>query len=393
MNDIKSDQRADENPRQRDGKDAKLSPDGKWKSFAKVPNLLQYVPNGMYYGRTKINGKIVRQKLETTVHSTAKLRLADFLKEHGTARIEGPATLDTFNDARLRYERSLDNAIGMPATTRRYRAYCIKALFKTWGDTKGIQKPLADIKLPKLKREDCEAWAKTCAEALDEQYYNNVLGTFRAILKEGSIEGARSPLAGVKRLGVKPTRIKLPEPGQFATILEHIETSGAGQSKKCADFVRFLAFTGCRLWEARQVTWPDVDFNRGLIVVHNAKTRKADNAPLTRDVPMIPDARALLGRLRDEGGQSGAVCGVGECEKSLTRACKLVGIPKLTHHDLRHLFATRCIESGVPIQTVAAWLGHRDGGALAMKVYGHLRSEHSLAMAAKVTFAAAEESI
>ena len=51
-------------------------------------------------------------------------------------------------------------------------------------------------------------------------------------------------------------------------------------------------------------------------------------------------------------------------------------ILKITHHDLRHLFATRCIESGVDIPTVARWLGHKDGGALAMKTYGHLRNEH-----------------
>jgi hypothetical protein len=42
----------------------------------------------------------------------------------------------------------------------------------------------------------------------------------------------------------------------------------------------------------------------------------------------------------------------------------------------------------VDIPTVSRWLGHKDGGALAMKVYGHLRNEHSLAAAKKVTFAA-----
>jgi len=54
---------------------------------------------------------------------------------------------------------------------------------------------------------------------------------------------------------------------------------------------------------------------------------------------------------------------------------------------LRHLFATRCIESSVDIPTVSRWLGHKDGGALAMKTYGHLRREHSIAQAQKVSFA------
>jgi integrase len=74
------------------------------------------------------------------------------------------------------------------------------------------------------------------------------------------------------------------------------------------------------------------------------------------------------------------------CPKALENACKKVGAKRLTHHDLRHLFATRCIEAGVDIPTVSRWLGHKDGGALAMKTYGHLRDEHSQAMAAKVTF-------
>jgi integrase len=67
-------------------------------------------------------------------------------------------------------------------------------------------------------------------------------------------------------------------------------------------------------------------------------------------------------------------------------ACKATGITRFTHHDLRHLFATRCIESAVDIPTVSRWLGHKDGGALAMKVYGHLQDSHSVNMAQKVTF-------
>jgi len=96
-----------------------------------------------------------------------------------------------------------------------------------------------------------------------------------------------------------------------------------------------------------------------------------------------------------KGDQSPApnspVMRVFECKKSITTACKKLGIARFTHHDLRHLFATRCIESGVDIPTVSRWLGHKDGGALAMKVYGHLRDNHSTAMAQKVRFIKNEE--
>ena len=79
---------------------------------------------------------------------------------------------------------------------------------------------------------------------------------------------------------------------------------------------------------------------------------------------------------------------VAECNGSMANACTHLGIAKITHHNLRHLFATTCIESGVDIPTVSRWLGHKDGGALAMKVYGHLRDQYSTNMAQKVSFAA-----
>jgi integrase len=74
-----------------------------------------------------------------------------------------------------------------------------------------------------------------------------------------------------------------------------------------------------------------------------------------------------------------------ECQNSMTNAATKIGMKRITHHDLRHLFATICIESGVDIPTVSRWLGHKDGGALCMKTYGHLRQDHSLAQAQRVS--------
>jgi hypothetical protein len=77
---------------------------------------------------------------------------------------------------------------------------------------------------------------------------------------------------------------------------------------------------------------------------------------------MIPDMRNLLEIMRggrpDEKPET-PVMRVWECQKSIDRASKLLGIKRITHHDLRHLFATRCIESGVDIPTVSRWLGHK----------------------------------
>ncbi len=152
--------------------------------------------------------------------------------------------------------------------------------------------------------------------------------------------------------------------------------------------VRFLAYGGFRVSEARNITWGDCDFDKGEIVVRGDVETGTKNWSVRR-VPMIPEMRQLLEQWRTRRMNeplTSPVMRVKECLLAMRRAAKVVGMAQITHHHLRHLFATRCIESGVDIPTVSRWLGHRDGGALAMRVYGHLREQHSVAMAQKVFF-------
>ena len=72
--------------------------------------------------------------------------------------------------------------------------------------------------------------------------------------------------------------------------------------------------------------------------------------------------------------------------KCIDTATRRLGLPHLTHHALRHFWATTAIESGGDIPTVAKMLGHKDGGALLMKTYGHLRQEHAYAVAKRINF-------
>ena len=46
------------------------------------PNLIRYKPSGNYFGRVRVNGKLIRRSLETHVLTVAKLKLSDFLQDH-----------------------------------------------------------------------------------------------------------------------------------------------------------------------------------------------------------------------------------------------------------------------------------------------------------------------
>lgn len=378
-------------------RDERLSPDGKWRSFSKVPNLLQYVSTGTYFGRVKIDGKVFRESLETDVFTTAKLKLPDFIKAKHKEKAR--PVMGTFAAAREAYEKDIDADHLIKDASKAYRKRCIVCLLRSWPELDGMTPT-------KITSDDCRTWASRFAVEYSPQVFNNTLSTLRMILERAGIATDDNPARLVKRKGVKPKELHLPEGKQFDQLLEAIENAGARQSRHCADLVRFLAYSGCRINEARLVRWQDVNFEKMEIRVHNSKSALSNSKPDFRFVPIIPPMLELLKRLKIQNPHApeDRVCVVGECEKALTAACGMkdgqrlkrivrgkeielgIGIERITHHDLRHLFATRCIEAGVDIPTVSRWLGHSDGGALAMKTYGHLRREHSAAMAQRVTF-------
>lgn len=111
-------------------REERLSRDQKWRSFPKVPHLLQYVTNGNYYGRLKVGGKIIRESLNADVWSTAKLRLTDFLKENQVAR--NCAAPPKFCEAVELYKRELQDDTSMKPRSKGYRIGCLQKLQKTW---------------------------------------------------------------------------------------------------------------------------------------------------------------------------------------------------------------------------------------------------------------------
>jgi integrase len=358
-------------------RDPHLSKDGKWRSFPRVPNLLQYVIAGTYYARCKVSGKPIRASLDTHVFSVAKLRLPDKLKELRKPKAE----VGTFADGRLQFEQQTSSDHTLAELSKVYRLRCVECLLRSWPE-------LDTKKADTITEADCRQWAQRYAENYAPQFFNNSLNVFRQILALAGLGRDANPAFQIKRLGVRSKPLELPTTEQFERLLNVIATSGAAQARDCADLVSFLSFTGCRVAEMKQSHWKDVDWDRNEITIHCVKRRATSNASLTRVIPLIPALRQLLERLRQkhQPKPDDRICRVSECQGALTRACRIVGCARLTHHSLRHLFATRCVESGIDIPTVARWLGHSDGGMLALKIYGHLRREHSQNMAAKVTF-------
>jgi integrase len=113
--------------------------------------------------------------------------------------------------------------------------------------------------------------------------------------------------------------------------------------------------TGLRRGELLKLCWSSVDFNRRLLTVEgrNAKSRQ------TRHVPLNDEAAYVLHRWREQSGDKGRLFEVATGFKtSWAKLLKRAGITRFRWHDLRHHFASRLVQRGVPLNTVRDLLGH-----------------------------------
>ena len=353
----------------------------------KHANLIRNVSSGNYYARFRIKGKLVWRCLDTNRVTVAQLRLADELKKERQKAASGVAVgrgRMAVGDAMTVYKQRLQGSPQLKAKTKFYHEQRLAAILKSWPC-------LQKMDLSRVTKTDCLTWAAKFGRERAASTFNHSLGILRQVFEIGIESGARydNPARSINRVKERTQKLRLPEPEQFDRFIQEIETAGSGHSKPCADLARFLAFGGFRITEAKYVVWADCDFEKCTITVRGEPETGTKGVGDPRTVPMIPEMEQLLKRLRAQRPGDTTefpVMRVHECQKAMDRAARIVGMERITHHDLRHLFATRCIESGVDIPTVSRWLGHKDGGALAMRVYGHLRDHHSTEMAQKVSF-------
>lgn len=111
-------------------------------------------------------------------------------------------------------------------------------------------------------------------------------------------------------------------------------------------------YTGCRLSELMRVEKDDVDRVNNVITIKGAnKGKGATKEYRLRKIPLLPQVAAIefpLPKISQKW-----------FEESMRNACRQLGI-KITPHDLRHTFATRCREAGIDLKTYSQWLGHKN---------------------------------
>ncbi len=353
--------------------------DSEWQKTTRA-NLVRYKSSKVYFARIRIKGKLIRRSLKTKLLSVAKMRLADLEREE-RQRAESQTAVAggkmTFGHALAVYRKRLQGNVSLKPRSKAYREERIAALLKSWPN-------LENTDVRKISKADCLNWAADYQAKISPTNFNNTVGSLRLVLDVAVDAGARydNPARFIKRARIIVKEPDLPSQEDFQKVLTNVK------HKSVADLIRFVAFSGMRISEAAKVTWQDVDFDGKQITVRGDEETGTKNWEVRR-APMIPDMRALLERLRDEKPDrkpTDPVMSAKEFRGSVRTACRKLGVPYFNHHAMRHLFITRCMELGINVRVIAEWVGHKDGGALILKRYSHVRPAHAAEMAERVTF-------
>lgn len=162
-------------------------------------------------------------------------------------------------------------------------------------------------------------------------------------------------------------------------------------------------YTGLRIGELLGLTWNDVDLDKGVVRITKTVYREKDDSgtwQLCVDTPktkasdrVIPLPEYITNMLRQdyESAQTPYVVENKKGERMSIRSYQYIfeklteraGVRKLNFHALRHTFATRAIECGMDIKTVADIMGHQNA-SITLNRYAHCMLNHKIEMMQKL---------
>ncbi|MBU3665631.1 MAG: hypothetical protein FGM15_07115 [Chthoniobacterales bacterium] len=338
-----------------------------WK---KVGACLYRYKGGTYYAVIKFRGKQIRQSLETEDKELARRKLTGLRRK--LENTDPTLSRRTLADHRETFEALIT---GKEATTYSERLN-VRKLVEQWPED-------APDTISKIKRSHVLAWLKPFRESLSASSINHLLTTARRFFDLAVADGVieRSPLDGIKYAKIsKPIR-NTPTEEQFRALVDDIRSqkSNGHGCNDSADFVELAGTLGLGQAELSAIRRQDIDLQAGIIRIFRRKTSQ------TFTVPIFPDARPIIERrLKNMPEEPEArLLPQDNCRMAMHGACKRLKFPYFEPRSLRRFHITRSLRAGIDAPTVAAWQGHRDGGALVLKTYqAEVNLSHSLRMAA-----------
>ncbi len=208
-----------------------------------------------------------------------------------------------------------------------------------------------------------------------------------------------NPCARVRRIKTEAKKIEAFTVDEQRAIEAEIARSGDKQLHG----ILLCLYSGVRIGELLGLTWNDVDLERGVLKITKTVYREMNangewqlfvDTPKTkasdRVIP-LPEYITQMLRQDHETAQTPYVVENKKGERMPIRSYQYIfekltgraGVRKLNFHALRHTFATRAIECGMDIKTVADIMGHQNA-SITLNRYAHCMLNHKIEMMQKL---------
>jgi integrase len=131
-----------------------------------------------------------------------------------------------------------------------------------------------------------------------------------------------------------------------------------------------------------------VDFQKKVLVFKGTDTKNSQTRRVDFNSQLQSHLKSMLPRKTSDSvfPSSRTENAVTSFKTILRKTRTDLGMPDFTNHLLRHYFISTAVMAGIDYMTIAGWVGHKDGGVLIGKTYGHLSREHTVRMAKKLSF-------
>lgn len=332
---------------------------------------------GIWWYSFKFGGRRVHESSKSTSRTVARdaERQRRRQLEESFNNIEKRTLPPTFERAAKEW---LERRAGIADSTRETYGYALKRLNAAFGKSLACDITASSITAyQKAREKDGAAGATVNKEYTVLASILADLGLWTAIRRD------------VERLDENESAGRALLPDEETRLLQAASQVGLKQGRWSPIYtVTTLALnTGLRHSEVRKLRWSDVDMEKRVLVVGKSKSDYSTGRP----IPIIAPAWAALDMWASrfpnrqpadyvfpacENGNINPSRPISHWRTAWSKACLLAGLPGLRYHDCRHSAATKMLENGVPMATVAQILGWSASTAIRMaKRYGHIRPD------------------
>ncbi|MDB6035307.1 MAG: Integrase family protein [Verrucomicrobiales bacterium] len=245
---------------------------------------------------------------------------------------------------------------------------------------------MGGVRLDKIRRRHINAFIKKRQESGTKGRTVNLdVGALRNLLNLAIDEEwiKALPTENLRPLEQKPPVRTLHELEAIKKLCaKAIEVSKNGH--QFTDYILLMAYCGSRRNETLRLKWEHVSWsNRQLHVGADRDSKNHENRHVDFNPCLEAHLKDMLKRRAPDSGwlfpspQRGTKdIAAKTFRETLEAARDAAELPTFGFHDCRHHFISMCVMSGVDYMTIAKWVGHKDGGVLIGKVYGHLNDKH-----------------